>query len=79
MKTVQDLKSALLSQYWDSEESKNLQETHIEVSADSGFIYGSMICCNGEGSIYECCIYTNMDKKGFEHLFEAGKTFFIEL
>jgi hypothetical protein len=79
MKTIQDLKAALLSQYWDSEESKNLQETHIEVSADSSIVYGSMICCNGDGSIYECGIYTDMDKKGFEHLFEVGKTFFIEL
>jgi hypothetical protein len=79
MKTINDLKIALLAEYWDSQESKNLQETHIEVSADSGIIYGSMICCNGLGSLYACGIYTDMDKAGFEHLFEAGKTFFIEL
>ncbi len=79
MKNINDLKIALLAEYWSSAESKNLQETHIEVSADSGIIYGSMICCNGEGSIYACGIYTDMDKKGFEHLFQAGKTFFIEL
>jgi hypothetical protein len=79
MKTINDLKAALLAEYWDSAESKNLQETHIEVSADSGIIYGRMICCNGLGSTFECGVYTEMDKKGFEHLFQAGKTFFIEL
>jgi hypothetical protein len=79
MKTINDLKAALLAEYWVIEESKNLQETHIEVSADSGMIYGSMICCNGFGSTFECGVYTDMDKKGFEHLFEPGKTFLIEL
>ena len=79
MKTINDLKIALLAEYWDSAESKNLQETHIEVSADSSIIYGSMICCNGLGSLYECGIYTDMDKAGYEHLFEGKKRFFIEL
>ena len=79
MKTLQDLKTALLAEYWVTEESKNLQETHIEVSADSGMIYGSMICVNGLGSVYECGVYTDMDKKGFEHLFTDNKPFWIEL
>jgi hypothetical protein len=79
MKTINDLKAALLAEYWVLEESKNLQETHIEVSADSKIIYGTMICRNGLGSTFDCGVYTDMDKKGFEHLFEVGKTFLIEL
>lgn len=79
MKTLNDLKEALLAEYWVADESKNLQETHIEVSADSGMIYGSMICVNGEGYVYECGVYTDMGKKGFEHLFADRKPFWIEL
>ena len=79
MKTIEDLKTVLLASKWDYSESQNLIETHIEVSFHDGVIYGTMVCNNGLGSIYDCGVYTQIQNKEFKHLIPSNKFITIEI
>ncbi len=79
MKTIQDLKAALLAVNWDRSESQNLIETHMEVSYNDGVIYGTMVCNNGLGRIFDCGVYTEIETTEFKHLIPAKKFITIEI
>lgn len=78
--TVEDLLKNLLESSWNSDESNNLQETHIFVNLYGDRIYGQYVCVTEGGSMFDCNVFAEgISAEGFLHLFANSNWFTIDL
>ena len=80
MKTIQDLKEALLVSVWEDTNTTNYQETHMHVDLDGDLIYAQYVCVTESGKMFNCNIFADpISAEGFVHLFIYTNWFTIPL
>ena len=80
MKTIQDLKEALLVSVWEDTNTTNYQETHMHVTIDGDNIYAQYVCVTEGGQMFDCNVFAEaISAEGFLHLFPYSNWFTISL